>query len=438
VASGIQKTWNVLAQTRNRAAVPVLAAALETRCAEIHAGAVRALARRRDPASHEPLIRHFATFGEAEQEVLREAIREMPRRMSAALTQAVLEGDAKLCENACNIILLCRDYEMFPVLIKAAEERRHRHSVQATAALFRLTNLLYQDVTEKRSGADRPPRDPYFVRRQVLTLLARSLARYHEHQQQEIVEAFLVLAPADNATLLTILRDKGHLCHQHVLTSLKTSKVPGMMRRLVEFLQNAKTPARALDIVAGRTDRRFLELLLGEFEHPLPLRVLHNMRRLQSIAWLENDREVLLDLGGPAQAVAVELAVVSRISRQAVFALLTMFLQHGAAEGRRASCRALADFRRPQATALIMAAARDHDAAVREEAVRQLRGRQPSDALGDLATVFDFQAAEERLGDGARQADRETRRQKDTSPDRSLSLSPRSRSQEPNATGDSA
>jgi hypothetical protein len=223
------------------------------------------------------------------------------------------------------------------------------------------------------SSPDAPRRDPFFVRRQALAQLASSLARFHKHQRREIVEAFLVLAPADHATLLHILRDERHPCHEHFLASLRTSKSPGMMQLLAELLHAGKTPASALGIVADRADRRFLELLLGRLEQPAPLLVLQNMRRLSSVAWLEDRRAVLFELSGPAQAAAVDLAVASRVSRHAVFDLISALLHDGAAEGRRAACRALASFRRPQATALALAAAKDADPGVQAEAIKLLR-----------------------------------------------------------------
>ena len=83
--NGLQTTWKVLAQTRNRAAVPMLAAALRSPSVELQAGAIRASVQRKDRACHEFLIRCFATLSETEQTVLCEAHHDIPFRMSPAL-----------------------------------------------------------------------------------------------------------------------------------------------------------------------------------------------------------------------------------------------------------------------------------------------------------------------------------------------------------------
>jgi HEAT repeat protein len=126
------------------------------------------------------------------------------------------------------------------------------------------------------------------------------------------------------------------------------------------------------------------------------LRVLKNMSRLQSVAWLESARETLLELDGKGQAIAVELAQASGVGRNAVLDIVTMFLRQGAAEGRRASCRALAEFRGADADALVREALDDPDSGVRAAAVAQLRDRQLPDALPTLVALLDAPQSEVR------------------------------------------
>jgi HEAT repeat protein len=113
------------------------------------------------------------------------------------------------------------------------------------------------------------------------------------------------------------------------------------------------------------------------------------MKRLQHVAWLESNAETLLEFDGRAQAVAVELAMASGISRDAQLKLLAHLLHDGLAEGRRASCTALEKFDGPQADALVREALDDPDAGVQAAAVRQLRRRSFPDALKLLVGFLD-------------------------------------------------
>ena len=175
-----------------------------------------------------------------------------------------------------------------------------------------------------------------------------------------------------------------------------------MIEQLVELLRDSDAPEAVLEAIARRTDREFIETLLQNMKHPVSLRTLHNMKRLCAVAWLEDGCEMLLEFDGRAQAVAVELAVASRISADSLFRLLAMFAQNGLAEGRRASCAALAGFKTREADELVRASLFDPDAAVQAAALRQLRPRGFPDALKLLVEGLESSAAEVR--DAARAA----------------------------------
>jgi HEAT repeat protein len=394
MTTGIHRTWNVLARTRNRAAVSVLAAALGSHNAEVRAGALRALARRTDPESLQQVLEHYGRFGEQERVVLADALRDIPRWLTTTLGDAVDRGDAAHCQNACHIAILCRDYDLIPRLLAVTENRSHPHAAQVAATLLRLASLLHHELREDRGQRTR--RDPFFARRHVLAAIEQSLARYERHQRLEIIEAFLLLAPSSNPVLRRILQDAHDPCHAQVVASLSSSAATGVLELLIELLRDTQVPASALGIIARRTDRKFLDLLLRTVGHPVSLRVLHNMSRFDRVEWLQSRRDVLLELDGQSQAAAVEMAAAADISRDDQFELLVMLLRRGQAEGRRASCAALADFHRPQAVPLVLAALQDADRGVQAAAARQLRLRHVPHALERLVAMLDSPAAEVR------------------------------------------
>jgi hypothetical protein len=393
--SRLQQTERILASTRNRAVLPLLAAAMSSSSAEMRAAAIRATIRRTDVNSHTKLIRQFSKFADAERTALFQAHRAMPHHAAPALKAAVLAGDAVLCENACNIILLCHDYELFDVLVKAVVKPRHRQAGLIAATILQLASLLHDEIIQWAAG-DRTGRDPSFDRHQGLAVLERFLLRPADRHPSEMVDAFLLLAPCDNSTLLKILRDSSHPCHAKMVATLLSSQSPSIMERLVAMLRDTDTPVAALEAIGRRADRPFVDFLLHELKHPVPLRVLHNMKRLTSISWLEDHRETLLELDGRAQAIAVDLAMASNLTREAQFDLLALMMRSGLAEGRRASYQALAKFDSPAAHELVLAALRDPDSAVQAAAVRQLRPRRLPNALQLLVARLEAPALEVR------------------------------------------
>jgi HEAT repeat protein len=393
----LDKTWNILTNSPNRAAVAVLLSALKSRHIEIRLGAIRALVLRRSAEGHIEIIRRFASYGELELAALAEAIQKSAHHMKSALHDAVLAENIELSENACYVILLGKVYDAMPTLIKAAENRSHRHSDQAAATLVQLASVLHAEICGE---SHERTCDPFFMRRQLLSSLERSLSLYQAHRRVEIVDAFLHLVPADNPTLAKILSDARHPCHQPIVTSLSTSAVTPILDLLAELLQDAQVPSCVLQIVARRQDRKFLNHLLGKLGVPISLRVAQNLKRMAAIVWLQQGRAVLPHLDGRAQTVVVEVAVASGLDRSELFQLLAFLLKQPGVEARRASCEALARFSEPQANQLVLAALNDSDPGVKAAAIRQLRPRRVPGAMEKLIALLDSPTAE--IRDAAR------------------------------------
>jgi hypothetical protein len=381
VAGGLDKTEQALARTRNRAVLPVLESALRSDCGYIRAAAIRATIRRTDCDSHSQLIGLLSKLDEADIAVLVASHRAMPHHAASALKLAILKGDAAQCRNACVMIRHCRDYNLFPTLLKAAENPRHHHFDVIAATILALATELHDEIAVSTGQDEHAGRDPSFDRHHVLTALERSLVCNAQHPRAEIVDAFLMLAPVDNSTLLRILREPTHACHDQLIATLSSSPRATIMERLVALLRDADAPLAALQVVAARSDPPFVHFLLRELKQPVPLRVLHNMKQLHTVAWLEAGRETLLELDGRAQATAVALAAASDIDGDALRELLKLVLHSGLVEGRRAACQALAMLAGPAVDQMVLAALNDPDGSVQAAAVRQLRQRRLPNAL---------------------------------------------------------
>jgi HEAT repeat protein len=393
---GRHTTFEVLAKSRNRAAVPLLAKALRAASADDRALAIRCLASRPDSASHHLLIREFDRLATEPRLVVRSAYLAMPNRLAATLKQVVIHAQAELCENACQMIVLCRDFELFPALVQAAEHRQDLSSSGIGEAIRQLARMLYEELANQPADAENAGRDPAFARRNILVALERSLTRFASHGRRELLEAFLLLAPRGDPTLAKMLRDPRHPCHATLCDLLSASTTSGLIEQLVELLRDTDAPEAVLEIIARRSDGPFVTALLSHMKHPVSLRALHNMKRLCSVAWLEKDREMLLEFDGRAQAIAVELALASSIRAESLFDLLAMFIHSGLAEGRRASCAALKRFNTHDADVLVRQALNDPDGGVRAAAVQQIRQRGFPDAMKLLVECLDSHAVEVR------------------------------------------
>lgn len=396
VADGLSRTGQVLASSSNRAVLPVLLAGLRSSSPAIRAATIRATLRRHERSAHTQLIEHFASLSETDRLVVGDAHRAMPHHAAPALKTAILEGDATHCKNACRIISLSGDVDLVAVLVRAAEDKKHHYRAEAAATILELSTRVQQDLARWAAGDRSAAHDPSFKRHHVLVSLEQSVSRYAQHRRKEILDAFLLLAPVDNGTLQKLLRDTSHPCHSPTIAELSSTQNFGILERLVEMLRDTEVAPAILKIIARRTDERFIDLLLNGLKRPVPVRVLHNMRSLAHVAWLEENCGRLLELDGRGQSVAVDLAVASGLSRTAVFGLLTFLLQNGLAEARRVCCQTLAKFDGAQADELVLQLLDDPDAGVQAAAVRQLRARRVPDALQRLVALLDSRSPEVR------------------------------------------
>ena len=231
----------------------------------------------------------------------------------------------------------------------------------------------------------------------MLAALERSLGSHAQVPRPEIVDAFLMLAPVDNRVLLQIIREPNHPCHAQMVSTLATSELPTIMERLVALLRDTDAPPAVLEAIARRTDPPFVNFLLRELKHPVPLRVLHNMKRLRSVAWLEADRHMLLELDGRRQATAVALAMASDIRRDAMLELLDAGAAQWPGRGATSKLPGPGEIRRTRSrTSWCCAALNDPDVAVQAAAVRQLRPRRLPNALQMLVARLDAPSIEVR------------------------------------------
>jgi hypothetical protein len=373
--------------------LPVLLVAIGSQHEAIRLGAIRALVDRRNHAGHREILERFPHYNDRAQAVVTETLRRSTHRMKPALEEAITAENLDLCESACHLITQGRVYELMPTLVTVAENRVHRHSARAAATLVQLAQLLHQEVTGEASERTC---DPMFVRRQMLPAIEKAIVNYDKHRRLEIVDAFLLVVPPANKTLLDVLTNSGRTCHQTIVQSFGTSAVTSVLQLLVEMLHDTTTPRAVLEIVAQRRDRKFLDYMLHHVGAPASLRVQENMRRLFAVPWLEDAREVLLELDGPAQAVAAELAVASSINRNRQFELLRFLLRRGRPEARRACCEAMNRFHDRESDECIAVALKDSDPRVQAVAIKQIRRRHIPNAMERLVGYLDHPAAEVR------------------------------------------
>jgi HEAT repeat protein len=381
--TGLSRTFELLSETANEAAVECLLAALDSRQPEIQGQALRALLVRRSLVGQREILRRWGALDAARRQI----VAERPGWLHEGLREALLGGDAARCQTACEVILYVKDYDLMPVLITAAEDQSNPLAGQAARTLRSLAERLYDELAAPRDYRNR--RDPQLVRAHMLTALEGSVARFDKHRRAEALDAFLLLANHENATLNRILLNPHDKSYLPLVDALTSSIRPGVMRLLLAYLDDAHAPHAALGALAHRTDEAFLAHLMAKLGSEPSAAAKSNLKRVETFPWLRENFERLMHFSDAEQRASVTLAMHSGMNRLLVFELIRFLLRHGNTGGRQAAAAALAEFNGADANRLALEALDDYDPQVQASVVPQLRDRGIPGAISRLLELLE-------------------------------------------------
>ncbi len=369
MAQGLSITLNLLTETDNEAADRVLIPALDSPDAAIQEGALIALLKRRTTTGGKEILERMARMKPEWKTI----IRQHRGRLTSTLRDAVLGMDPVQCENGCRAAAAFCDYDIVPTLLSALDGPARPSTELVAQTILELAQALYEELSGTQETGDR--RDPQMIRRYVLGSLESGVQRFAHHRRREVVESFLLLVARDNATLRQILGNPGHAAYATIIELLGKSMLRGVVRLLLNFLDDPHAPIAALDAIAGRGDARFVHYLMRKIGREPTTVIANNLKKVTSIAWLSDCRRLMEQLDDAGQHAAVRFTMVSAVPRPHAFKLIESMLLHGKPEGRREAARALAEFQNADANILAMRTLADPDPQVQANIIAQLRGR---------------------------------------------------------------
>ncbi len=379
----LKKSLEVLAESRNDSAGPVLLVALASDDVAVYEGAIKALVTRRSKAGHLAVLKRWHLFTPRQ----RELVHEGRGRLSGAIRDAVLSDDTQLFENACELAEQFSEFDLVPTLVTLAENQKNPHAEAATELVLRQVDRLSEMVLSPRDYSDR--RDPESIRRYVLESLERSVERFRRHQRTALIEAFVVLGGPSCGLMRTILEDPHHPCFQSVVHTLATSESTGVVELLISFLKTKGTSLSVLNIIRRRTDELLISRLLESTEDEVLPKITKNLSRIQSFEWLKPNEPFTEHFDEQGQARCIKLIGASGMKQDDLLELLKKFLDQGEPAARLAACKSLQSIPGDLANRLVLNSIQDNDPLVQAVATQQLRDRHIPGAMAILLKQLD-------------------------------------------------
>lgn len=383
--SGLQATIETLSSTSNEAANAVLLEALDGRDRRVREAALEAILNRRNSTSQDALLDRWDQMSERWKEKIAS---QKSARLAGAVRDAVLSQDPQQQSNGCDAVLWLREYDLIPTLINASVDASNPQSDLTASTLLLLCEQLQEEVAAPRDYRNR--RDPNKIRDASVVALEAAVQKFDEHKRPEIVESFLLLARKENSTLRSLLEDASRRVSEVVGDLLATSTRPGVTRLLMEYLEDKRPPAAALQLLSKRSDIPFVRKLLKSIgDRNLAGTVSRNAKKISQIDWLNAEVDLLPALNDGEQAAAVKFVSATHVPEDDKLALLRRTLESGKPGGRRAAAIALPAFQGVEANQLAREALEDHDPEVQATIIRQLRERGVPGAVGRLVLLVD-------------------------------------------------
>jgi hypothetical protein len=376
--AGLQETFQFLAKTENKAAVDVLVAGLDCPLKAIRDGSLQSLLTRSSPRGHQEVFRRLPKLDKR----CRSIISERPERLVQAAGAALGSLDEATCAAVLEGIASFRLYDTIPPLVERLKQKDAPSRDRIAVTILKLTEQFYAELSDPAQRLKRNDLDN--LRRRITSALEAAVSGFDAHRRAEPLEAFLLVAKQQNVTLRRILREPGERSRRALVEVMSNSAQGGVIRLLLGFLEDPRLPHLVKNVVANRTDVKFVRNLL-QTTGPRPSgSVAKTLARFDSVAWARPRHALFRQLDGAAQYNAVQLLMATSIDRDQLFEVIEFLLLEGKPGGRRAAAQRLAEFEGPRADALVINTLDDEDPGVRTHLIRQVRSRQIPNAMSLL------------------------------------------------------
>ncbi len=381
-------TYERLATSENEAATSVLVAVLEHRQRSVADRAAQAILQRQAPAALEQLIRRWHVHGDR----WKSFVVQRPGVLTASFRAAFTSDDETLWHNTAAAVVAVADYELCSTLVHACCDASPLKRRLASTALLQLAELLYEELHRETCAAvaRRLPRhDPQCVREFFVGSLEPIVATYPQHQSRELLEAYLLLAPRECATLRHLLQDSREPAHEPLCDQLLHSTRPGIIRLLLSFLEDPHAPLAVLRVLSRRSDVGFVRHLAARLVEPHSPQVERNLARIDRFAWVDDELAMLTALGAAEQPGIARLVMHSKLPLAEKQRVLTQLLDCGAPIGRQAGAQALFLAYDGECDWLVEELIHDPCPLVQAEAARHLRACDLPDSVQTLIELLE-------------------------------------------------
>ena len=377
MARSIDLTIQVIAQSKNQAAVGLLESAFLSTSAVIRKLAGSILVSRRSGKGLETIIRNF----DSTDHDLVELVNTNRDKLMPGLQGAIVDKDIDLARRAFRLAYSQNFYEVLPTLAAyyLGPGSQEKSGLQMHADFLRFLNKYV-------AALDKNDPDEHHLLYNILLpefikILVQKVREYRFTRYELTLTVYLRLYPfftdaGSGHDLYLQLRLPNSPVYVSSYRRLLKESDPYLFLLITRCMDRLNPPQIVLQIISERADIPFLDALFKSIKQPLTLEHKTNLAKLPPLAWVSHIDSFLDKFDADAQCGLVLLLQNINLTEEELPACLLKIFENAQGTGRRMALSALGSFSGTEIDRLVWNAAGDSDPAVQVEALTQLISRE--------------------------------------------------------------
>ncbi|MDR2755111.1 MAG: hypothetical protein LBC20_05340 [Planctomycetaceae bacterium] len=370
--NSINVTIQILTQSKNKSAIPLLEKALDSSSKEVRKFAGNQLINITGVKCIQKLINKF----EPTDEVIIYLFSNHYDKVLSALRMAIAGKDPYLARNAFRVVYTQRYFEILPSMLATFldQDKTEEENIVLSEGILKLLEKYVQALEERKNRR----RLHDVILSDIAAVLLRGLKNFHRNDPDLFLIVFLQLYVfmTDKHSALTKLLyspSPAFLGIVHHFLSFKHE--PYIFRFVFHCFNNPNPPAMVLKVFSKRFDIPFIVYFLKNVIEPVSAHLKANINAVQPIEWLNPFRGFLEQIDEQAQVgLAILLQNMGLSDSELQLKLFDLF-HHGKGKGRLKALTALTQFSGDQIDQLLWDAGSDSDPNIQAEALALLSKR---------------------------------------------------------------
>ena len=374
---GIDLTLQVIAKSKNQAAVGLLESAFQSTSGLVRQLTGTILVSRRSGRGLEAIIRNFDPHNSEHVEL----VNNNRDKLIPGLHGAIVDKDISLARQAFRLAYTQNFYEVLPTLTAyCLGPVSHEQTGLSLHADFLKFLHKYTTALEKNDPSEHPLLYNNILP-ELSRLLVQKIKEYRFTRHELTLAVYLRLYPffteaGTDRDLNMQLRLPNSPVYVASYRRLLRESEPYLFQLITRCLDRLNPPPVVPQIISERADIPFLTALFKNIKTPLSLEFKTNLANLPALAWIGQIDSFLDKFDAEAQCGLVLLLQNVKLTEDELQECLLKIFEYGTSDGRVAALSALAAFSGAQVDRLFWDASGDADPTVQVEAMTQLNARE--------------------------------------------------------------